>query len=172
MANTYTLIASNTLSTSAASVTFSAIPATYTDLVLRCSIRDNSASSFVANTFRLNNNSSAIYSYTNLTGNGTTANSGRGSGLTELYSLTGTTPAATANTFGNAELYIPNYTGTAKKVSSAYGVSENNATLSSIAAYAGLIDLTSAITSIQVIALPTYSFVSGSSFFLYGIKNS
>jgi hypothetical protein len=35
MANTYTPIASNTLGASAASVTFSAIPATYTDLVMR-----------------------------------------------------------------------------------------------------------------------------------------
>jgi hypothetical protein len=37
MANTYTLIASNTLGASAASVTFSAIPSTYTDLVVRYS---------------------------------------------------------------------------------------------------------------------------------------
>ena len=38
-ANTYTLISSNVLGSSAASVTFSSIPATYTDLVLRVSAR-------------------------------------------------------------------------------------------------------------------------------------
>jgi hypothetical protein len=35
MANTYTLIESQVLGSAAASVTFSAIPATYTDLVLK-----------------------------------------------------------------------------------------------------------------------------------------
>ena len=44
MPATYTLIASNTLSSAAASVTFSAIPATYTDLVLRYSARSDGAS--------------------------------------------------------------------------------------------------------------------------------
>ena len=40
-ANTYTLISSNVLASSAATVTFSSIPATYTDLVLRVSARNN-----------------------------------------------------------------------------------------------------------------------------------
>jgi hypothetical protein len=41
MANTYTLIESQVLGSSAASVTFSAIPATYTDLVLKFSSRND-----------------------------------------------------------------------------------------------------------------------------------
>ena len=44
MANTYTLISSNVLSSSAASVTFSAIPATYTDLVVKTSVRETNNS--------------------------------------------------------------------------------------------------------------------------------
>ena len=42
---TYTLISSNVLSSSAASVTFSSIASTYTDLVLRVSARDDRAGS-------------------------------------------------------------------------------------------------------------------------------
>ena len=43
MATTYTLITSQTLASSAASVTFSSIPSTYTDLVLRVSARTDNA---------------------------------------------------------------------------------------------------------------------------------
>ena len=41
---TYTLISSNVLTTAAASVTFSSIPATFTDLVLRMSAQADGAS--------------------------------------------------------------------------------------------------------------------------------
>ena len=44
MPSTYTLISSNVLASSAASVTFSAIPSTYTDLVVRASIRSDATS--------------------------------------------------------------------------------------------------------------------------------
>ena len=45
MANTYTLIASNTVgSGGAASISFSSIPSTYTDLLVKISTRDNTGS--------------------------------------------------------------------------------------------------------------------------------
>lgn len=174
MPATYTLIASNTLSSSAASVTFSAIPATYTDLVLRMSMRISTTGDSKDNFYVwFNGSSAASYSLTRVRGDGTTASSSRATAGT--YSLTGLTDraGATANTFGSAELYIPNYTASTNKPSSLTTVSENNATEAYIEGAAGLWSNTAAITSIGIYG--DYSgnqFVSGSSFFLYGIKNS
>ena len=65
MATTYNLISSNVLSSSAASVTFSSIPAIYTDLVLRCSTRGTGFSNTVLYYF---NGNSSNTSYTNILG--------------------------------------------------------------------------------------------------------
>lgn len=172
MANTYTLIASNTLGSSAASVTFSAIPGTYTDLVLRISARSDRTATAIAVGVEINNNTSATYSWTLLRGDGASATSLRSSGPPANI---GVSPAAsaTSNTFSNQELYIPNYTGTTKKVMSSATVAENNATTGYIEAYAELVDITTAITQITLKSGGgANNFTSGSSFFLYGIKNS
>lgn len=74
MANTYTLISSNTLTSSAASVTFSSIPATYTDLVLRISSRTDAAGATATVAAQFNGDTtSANYSETNLNSDGATA---------------------------------------------------------------------------------------------------
>ncbi len=129
------LIASNTLGSSAASVTFSGIPATYTDLVLKVSIRSNVANSFGILNFRINSNSSAIYSDTYIEGDGSGASSSRGSGNAEQY-LRGMSADAnqTSNTFASHEFYFPNYTSSANKVTSFFGANENNTTASRIMA--------------------------------------
>ena len=67
MANTYTLISSNVLGSSAASITFSAIPATYTDLVVRVTSRVDRSINGAHNCFlTVNGSTSSDYSYTNL----------------------------------------------------------------------------------------------------------
>lgn len=172
MANTYTLISSNTLSSSAASVTFSSIPSTYTDLVLRASVRSDSAGTTVHDfTYRINGLTTSVYSKTQLTGDGTTAASYRQT--TTRFALENTLDgaSATSNTFGNIEIYIPSYTASQNKPIGNFGVSENNATLSGINAMAGLFLSTNAITQIECYT-SGYNFASGSSFYLYGIKNS
>jgi hypothetical protein len=177
MPATYTLIASNTLSSAAASVTFSAIPGTYTDLVLsvtgRTDINNDNGDSL---RIRLNNATSST-SRTFLQGFATGATSGRSSGGNTNISaetvLVGDT--ATASTFSSAELYFPSYTSSANKVISAYGVTENNASgivSAYIATTAMLYQLTSAIDTILLSPANAANFKSGSSFFLYGIKSS
>lgn len=172
MANTYTLIASNTLGSSAASVTFSSIPSTYTDLVLKFSVRSNQANVARNYFLQLNGSSSNVYSSTILQGDGSSAISIRYSdetaGIRGTNGMPGT--SATSDTFSNSEIYIPNYTSTTNKPISLFGVTENNATESYIDPTAGLVRITSAITSITLTT--SDNFVSGSSFFLYGIKNS
>jgi len=169
MPATYTLIASNTLSSAAASVTFSAIPGTYTDLVLRTSIRSTQADTYGKVILRFNSDSSSIYSYTDLQGSGSVAYSSRSSGDSSNASIFWEGTSYTSNTFTSSELYLPNYTSTTSKPSSTFSTTENNATASWIGANADLYRNTSAITSIT---LTHTSFASGSSFFLYGIKNS
>ena len=176
MANTYVLIASNTLGSNTASVTFSSIPNTYTDLVVKTSTRLPSSGGYFENLFvELNANTGAVYSGTLLRGNGGTTGSARqstGNGYFEYFYTNDS--STTSNTFSNCELYIPNYTASTNKPISSFSVVENNsatAAESFIATTAHLFGSTSAITSIKFY----YSggnIASGSSFFLYGIKNS
>jgi hypothetical protein len=169
MPNTYTLISSNVLSSTAASVTFSAIPNTYTDLILKASTRNSSGgTAVIATTF---NGQASGYSVTRLRGTGSTASSGRTSSATFLYfSLTDST--YTANVFSNWEMYLPNYLSTTSKPVSNFSVTENNsASANYIDLNAGLSDITAAITSVTLSANGD-TFVSGSSFYLYGLKSS
>jgi hypothetical protein len=169
MPSTYTLISSNVLASSAASVTFSAIPATFTDLVVRYSLR--LSPSQLIDTFTIGTNiTGSIYSTIRLSGNGSAASSSvaqsGASAFTSGFTNAGT---STADTFTSGEIYIPSYlASTAKPVSQAIFMETNGAT-AYIQAQAHLLNSTSAINSIT---FSNNTFVSGSSFYLYGIKNS
>ena len=171
MPATYTLIASNTLSSAAASVTFSAIPGTYTDLVLRWTARSDAAASAVAIYAKLNT-STGVYSYTTVGVDNNSVVNDRGSNQTanDIGRFSGDT--TTSNTFGTGELYLPNYAGTTQKPMSSYSVAENNSsTTYRIRAFAVLANVTSAVTALEL-TTSSGNFMTGSSFFLYGIKNS
>jgi hypothetical protein len=173
---TYTLISSNVLTGSAASVTFSAIPATYTDLVLRTSCRsDGTGGGNSQNALTLNADTATNYSDTFLRGTGSIAQSLADSAVNNTNNRMGTLEnhTYTANTFDNCEYYIPNYAGSNKKPISSFGVTENNATASFVVATAGLWQGTAAITSVDIAPYAAAGgFLAGSSFYLYGIKNS
>lgn len=172
MATTYTLIASNTLGSSAASVTFSAIPNTYTDLIVKTSARwDNTGNPYLF--LRFNSDTATNYSYTVLYNSAGTVGSSRSSNQTRVVGGALTSSGATSNTFSNGEFYIPNYLASINKPISAFDVDENNNATTDIfqLASAGLWRNTSAITDISMF-VSSGNFVSGSSFFLYGIKNS
>lgn len=169
---TYQLISSNVLSTAAATVTFSAIPSTYTDLVIRASIRDTNSVNNDRNLQWRINGSTTNYSQTEIMGSGSAATSTRRTGATFL-SANRTIPAAlaTANTFSSTEIYIPNYTVATNKPSSTFSAGEDNATAAYIMGVANLWSDTATITSITFVSDgPSYE--AGSSFYLYGIKNS
>jgi hypothetical protein len=78
---------------------------------------------------------------------------------------------ATASTFGNGEVYIPNYAGSTNKSMSADGVSENNGTEAYTDLIANLWSNTSAITSILLYP-DSGTWQQYSTATLYGIKNS
>jgi hypothetical protein len=73
MPATYEPIATTTLGSAAASISFSSIPSTYTDL--RVVIIGRNATSSSVWRFRLNSDTASNYSYTYISGNGTTASS-------------------------------------------------------------------------------------------------
>jgi hypothetical protein len=174
MANTYTLIQAQTLASSASTITFSSIPATFTDLLLKASVRSTTGAGEVVN-FNLvvNGDEGAVntyYSRTTLSGNGASASSSRASDQAPWIFSEGTTAnGATSNTFSNNEYYIPNYAGTTAKVLGVFQASENNATTTYLNAIAGLYRDTTAITTL---AIKGTTYAIGSSFYLYGIKNS
>ena len=173
MANTYTLISSNVLSSSAASVTFSAIPSTYTDLVVRMSVRLDAGGTEDSFWLRLNGLSTTIYSKTSVINSGGTVLSLRDSSATQINLGDADAAGSTSNTFSSVEFYLPNYTGTTQKPSSVFYAQENNSSsVYQVGAIAGLTNITSAITSITLLSRSGVNLVSGSSFYLYGIKNS
>jgi hypothetical protein len=170
MANTYTLIEAQTLASSAASVTFSSIPATYTDLVLRVSARTSTAGISDVSPFVTNVGGTA-YSYIYLMGNGSTATSALSATRADFagYSVGDT---ATASTFSNVEIYIPSYTAAQNKPVSVFAVNETNAATAGMRVYAELLSSTTAISSITLTGQSSSNYLTGSSFYLYGIKNS
>ena len=170
MANTYTLIASNTLGASAASVTFSAIPATYTDLVLRFSARSTNADYFDNVTLELNTDTGTNYSRTTIQGNGASAVSPRVTSGANWNAAIINGNTSTADSFGSAEIYLPSYTSTSNKPASFFGVNETNSTTAVLRANAYLYQNAVAITEIKLQVANL--FVAGSSFFLYGISSS
>ena len=171
MANTYQLIASNTLSSSAASVTFSAIPNTFTDLVLKVSSRNNDTGTSEGFLTQFNNDTSTNYSWRALLVGGGSPVSQGSANQTKIENRQAGN-GATASTFSSMEIYIPSYTASQNKPVSSFYAIETNVTDAYIGVEAALWRNTSAINTIKLFNNGSIVFVSGSSFFLYGIKNS
>lgn len=173
MPTTMKLIAKQTLTSTTATVTFSNIPGAYTDLLCVVSARANrtTATTSQPGYVQMNpNGSSANHSLRTLQGNGSTATSYTD---TLIYAICPANSANwTADTFGYAEFYIPNYAGSTNKSVSIFGGSENNNATTFTAVTAALWSNTAAITSLDFVEQNSHSFVSGSSFFLYGITKA
>ena len=163
---TYIKIASNTVGAGGvASVTFSSIPATYTDLVLKFSTRGSTTA--IDSIYLSLNGLTTSFSSKYLQADGATPSS---NSLARYAS--GITPSTyTANTFGNAEIYFPNYASSNYKSYSSDWTTENNATTSYLGFIAGLWSSTAAITSIGIVP-NAGNFAQYSTFTLYGISNA
>lgn len=160
MPSTYEPIQTYTLGSDQASVVFSSIAGTYTDLVLVINGRSSTSSSFV--TINLNSDTGSNYSRTELLGNGSTATSSRASNETTAYLGGGTYPTSTAGAY-NTIVNFQNYSNTTtyKTMLSR----QNNAGVGA-QALVNLWRSTSAINRIEIFA----SWAAGSTFTLYGIK--
>ena len=168
---TFIQIATTTVgSGGAADITFSSIPATYTDLLLLTSIRTNRTGTEEDSVNLEFNGVGTAYTRRNLRGNGASASSLSGSDL--LFLLNQNADGSTASTFSNASIYIPNYAGSTNKSVSVDAVSENNATTAWANLSANLWSNTAAITSIKLTPNVGPNFMQYSTATLYGISKS
>jgi hypothetical protein len=156
----------------ASSVTFSSIPQTgYTDLVVKMSDRQTFAQPYANWSIQFNGSGGTAYSRRSLVGNGSSVSSGSETSASAIQiANSGQGNTATANTFSNWEIYIPNYTSANNKSVSIDSVAENNGTVAHATLWAGLWADTSAINSITIgVAGSGASFMQYSTFYLYGV---
>lgn len=159
---TYEPIATTTLGSAQATVTFSSISGSYTDLVLIVA-EGNSANSDYDIYIKFNSDSGTNYSRTQLTGNGSTASSSRSSDNTEIR----IGPSYNNQPVSTLISHIMNYSNTTtnKTVISRTGHASGY-----LMSHVALWRSTAAITSIALTLQGGINFVSGSTFTLYGIK--
>jgi hypothetical protein len=157
MPKTYEPISTQTLGSAAASVTFSSIPSTYTDLVL---VNNFTLSINSYQILQFNGDTASNYSCTVMSSNGTTASSNRYSN--EAY-LNLTSAAGTQATI----IQIQNYSNTTtfKTYLSRYANASTETT-----AFVGMWRNTAAINSVTIKFPNSANFSIGSTFTLYGIK--
>lgn len=171
MANTFELISAVTVgSGGTANIEFTSIPSTYTDLVIDFSGRSVKSANFEDVKIQFNSSTTG-YSDRYLLGNGSAASSGSGAS-TGIYNLIIPAANATASTFSNSLVYIPNYAGSNNKSVSIDVATENNATLSYLNLVAGLWSNSSAITSIKIVPDTANNLAQYSTAYLYGVKNA
>jgi hypothetical protein len=155
------------LGSAQASITFSSIPQTFTDLLIFTSCRtahtgpvwDSIRFSFNG----VNTDQTNRYLY----GDGALAASAAESSA--LIGFGANSNSATSNTFSNASAYIPNYTAAIAKSISSDGVAENNGTTGGQIIIANLWNSTAAITSITLTPNSATNFLQYSSATLFGI---
>lgn len=165
MPSTYEPIATTTLGSNAATVTFSSIPSTYTDLIVVTNLMPDTAGGTGYIRVTLNNDTGSNYSTTYMIGTGSSAISGRVSNASSLivdytFGASTTIPATTI-------FNIQNYSNTTTNKTALTRMSDQNAGF--VIAYASLWRNTSAINRIDFNGV-TGGYKAGSTFTLYGIK--
>ncbi len=154
----------------AASIDFSSIPTTFTDIKIVAALRNTGAGGPYEGYVRFNGVSTSTYSDKWLRGDGASAISASDA-TTQMYDLFHPGLGATSNTFGNLEIYVPNYAGSTAKSVSMDVVTENNGTTAYSVLVAGLWTGTAAIN--QVTLYPqSGSFAQYSTAYLYGVSNA
>ena len=172
MANTYVKIATVSLTSSQAAMQFTGISGSYTDLMIYLSARTDRTGTVADNTIIQLNSSTTSYSARVLEGNGASATSFTDSNQPPKYTINSTGVSATASTFSNVSIYIPNYSGSENKSFSVDSVVETNATTTYARLAAGLLSNSAAITSITFTNDGGANFVQYSTATLYGIKKN
>jgi len=169
MATTYTLISSATVgSGGTSSIDFTSIPQTYTDLLLCHTIRESGNTSTAKLTF---NNNTSNYEARWIRAKSTGVNSAS-SGSIGFIDTPIPFSSTTANTFGNVQIYIPNYTSSNYKSVSVDSVLEDNSSNWYLFLIAGIWSNTSAINQITLTQQDGATFVQYSTAYLYGISNA
>ena len=164
MPTTYSPIATTTLGSNAADVTFSSISGSYTDLILICSVQSTGVEDLA---IRVNSDTAANYSRTTLSGTGSSAVSNRVSSTFQMFVDRYALPPTSGSSFAAYQVHFMNYSNTTtyKTV-----LSRSAEASGGTDAIVNLWRSTSAITTIKIFMATTYNLKSGSTFTLYGVK--
>jgi hypothetical protein len=165
MAATYEPIATTTLGTAAASITFSSIPATYTDLRVIWTVRASTTSVFPYVTY--NNDTATNYSWTRLYGDGASAASQANTSRAYIAPqwLTGISNAT--DEFNLLTLDVFSYAGSTYKTTLTTSQADKNGS-GTVERTAALWRSTSAINRIDLTASSS-TWAAGTTATLYGI---
>jgi hypothetical protein len=157
-------ISTVTAGSSVASISFTGIPQTYTDLLVKLSLRSDRTVDTDSVNMTVNGSSTSM-TWLYLLGNNGTASSATAQ---RFYT---DSDYNTASTFGSADVYIPNYTSANYKSFLVDTVSENNATSGAqTELLAQLWSNTAAITSITFAPQFGSNWKQYSTATLYGIR--
>lgn len=167
MPATYEPIATTTLSTNTATVTFSSISGTFTDLVLIANYGHSATDQALR--LRFNSDTGSNYSLTSLYGNGTSAGSVRASNQTGAYIAYYVDAFTSVTTLTLCHIMNYSNTTTNKTIISRTGRPDPGTNLPGTEAVVNLWRNTGAITTIDLSA-NSGNLLSGSTFTLYGIK--
>ena len=175
MPTTYTLISSVTVgSGGAATMSFTSIPSTYTDLKVVASLRATGSRSTDALVLYYNSDTTGTnYPLLFMRGDGSSTGGGLiTSGYSGMYSAEINGGTSTTSTFTNFEMYISNYRSANQKSSSIDVVQEANQSVAYNQFVAPRWTSTSAITSITLTDHNGNNFAQYSTAYLYGISNT
>lgn len=156
------------LTSSAASIEFTSIPQDGTDLVLLASAKGTEVQDAGGQLFSIFLNNDSSGSYINLRGYNESVNVSTASALRFHFQPSN----FTANTFGNASIYISNYASSNTKSISVDTVAENNGTKYEMEIASMSSSLATGVTSIKLDLEVTGNIDAGSSFSLYKITTS
>jgi hypothetical protein len=163
------LVATAQLTSNASSISFTNIPQDADDLFVIVQIRNHISSNGDVVT-RLNADTAANYTSRRLTGNGGTVTGAVDSTFGWILTNGATTTSDTADTFGYAALYVPNYRSSVEKVGSqrSQRIWNNTSPFINIASHRWT--GTAAITSLEFI--PNGGAATGSTAYLYTITKA
>jgi hypothetical protein len=163
---TYDNIATTTLSSAAATITFSSIPATYTDLRL---VFIGTASASTNGYIRFNSDSGTNYSRTSLTGDGSGVYAQRATNVTFVTMTVNNAINTTIPTLRTADIF--SYAGSTNKTVLTTEASDLNGSGGSVVVVQ-LWRNTSAINQIELSTTGGANYSAGTTVTLYGIKNA
>lgn len=169
MPATYEPIATTTLGSAASTITFSSIPATYTDLRL-VFFTNNTRSAGGGYQLLINGDSGANYSQTTLRGDGSSASSSRATSVNQVDGWNDQFGSTIPNNFLLATYDFMSYAGSTYKTCLVTGSYDYNGS-GSVLRFVNLWRNTSAITSLTLNAIfASTNFAVGTTATLYGIK--
>lgn len=168
--NSFELISTTVLGSSASTVTLNSIPGTYKHLQVRLTARASDTGSWDFMMMRFNSDTSSTYSRHDLNGNGAGVSSSFAQNTNGMALVRVTANGGPTSAFGAGVIDILDYANTSKNktvraLGGQLGTSAKDINLSS-----GMWPSTSVVTSITFVPVFSANILTGSRFSLYGIK--